>query len=143
MTRPQLEVIFCDDVRQEIGNKQSLIGVYSGDLLVRHLPVVLPKLCVVATLMLPQGAGSDSAHFRIMQGDQCLLKTDDLSELNPTEQKRRMTVVAVLSPFQIDDESSLYVVSQFDETELESQHLRIRQVVDDEMVDMEPDRGSA
>jgi hypothetical protein len=138
MSRPQLEVVFCDDVRQEIGNKQSLIGVYSGDLLVKHLPAVLPKLCVVATLRLPRAKACGSVHFRIMQGDHCLLKTDDLSEsygLASSEQNERIAVVAVLSPYQIDDESSLSVVCRFDETELKSQPLHIRQIVDDEPAD--------
>lgn len=134
MTRTQLEVIFCDDVRQEIGNKQSFIGVYSGDLLIEHMPVVLPRLCVVATLTLPPGDDCDSVQFRVMQGEQCLLRTDDLpgaSEAFSAEQDRRIAVVAVMSPFQVDDETSLHVVAEFDETELESRHLRIRRISDD------------
>ncbi|MBK5931102.1 DUF6941 family protein [Halochromatium salexigens] len=134
MTRTQLEVIFCDDVRQEIGNKQSFIGVYSGDLLIEHVPVVLPRLCVVATLTLPPGDDCDSVQFRVMQGDQCLLRTDDLpgaSGAFSAEQDRRIAVVAVMSPFQVDDEISLHVVAELDETELESRHLRIRRTSDD------------
>jgi hypothetical protein len=129
MTRPQLEVIFCDDVRQEIGNKQSFIGVYSGDLLVERLPVVLPRLCVVASLTLPQGDECDSVHFQIMQGEQCLLKTHDFpgsSEAIFADQDTRIAVIAVMSPFQIDEETSLYVVALYDEAELHSRHLRIR-----------------
>ncbi len=37
---------FCDDVRQEVGNKFSLIGCYGESMLVSSLPAVLPKLCV-------------------------------------------------------------------------------------------------
>ena len=29
-----LEVIFCDDIREEVGNKLSFMGVYSADLTV-------------------------------------------------------------------------------------------------------------
>lgn len=35
--------IVCDDIREEIGGKTSLMGVYS-DIILRSLPVVLPKL---------------------------------------------------------------------------------------------------
>jgi hypothetical protein len=36
---------FCDDVRQEIGNKFSLMGCYGSDLYVPAFPITLPKLC--------------------------------------------------------------------------------------------------
>ena len=42
-----LEVIFCDDIREEVGNKLSFMGVYSADLTVPVLPIVLNKLCIV------------------------------------------------------------------------------------------------
>ena len=37
---------FCDDFRQEIGNKFSLMGCYGTDLYVPQFPITLPKLCV-------------------------------------------------------------------------------------------------
>jgi hypothetical protein len=41
--------IFCDDIRQEIGNKLSFIGIYTG-LMQIHVPfpVTLPRLCIYA-----------------------------------------------------------------------------------------------
>jgi len=42
--------VFCDDVRQEVGNKMSLMGIYGGDLRAqaqRDVPMVLPKLTIV------------------------------------------------------------------------------------------------
>src|SRR5580698_7254696 len=41
--------IFCDDIRQEVGNKPSLMGVYQGEMLLAPgtvLPAQLPKLGV-------------------------------------------------------------------------------------------------
>ena len=37
--------IFCDDIRQEVGNKFSLIGCYGQGLVTKNFPVALPKLC--------------------------------------------------------------------------------------------------
>lgn len=34
---------FCDDIRQEVGNKFSLMGCYGDDLIVDQFPVILPK----------------------------------------------------------------------------------------------------
>jgi hypothetical protein len=37
--------IFCDDIRQEINQKHSLIGCYSGVMLFNELPATLGKVC--------------------------------------------------------------------------------------------------
>jgi hypothetical protein len=47
--RPNGYVIFCDDIRQELGNKVSLSGVYGGEMLFpaeTAFPIALPKLGV-------------------------------------------------------------------------------------------------
>ena len=38
--------ILCDDVRQEVGNKLSFIGVYSKELHIPKTPFTFPKLCI-------------------------------------------------------------------------------------------------
>lgn len=41
------DVIYCDDIRYEINHKNSLIGVYEGDLVLNApAPTTVPKLCV-------------------------------------------------------------------------------------------------
>lgn len=43
---PKLEYhIVCDDIRQEVGNKISLIGIYPGNDMSITIPSVIPKLC--------------------------------------------------------------------------------------------------
>lgn len=43
---PQLKYyIVCDDIRREVGNRTSLIGIYPDDILL-SIPSVLPKLCI-------------------------------------------------------------------------------------------------
>lgn len=41
---------FCDDIRYEIGNKISLIGCYSGELISSTIPVALPKFCALVNV---------------------------------------------------------------------------------------------
>ncbi len=44
--KPKLEyVIICDDIRQEISNKISFIGIYGKDIFVSKIPFTFPKLC--------------------------------------------------------------------------------------------------
>ena len=50
MDRLSTYVIFCDDVRQEVGNKKSYIGVYTEELYVPTLPTLLPKFYMVTTI---------------------------------------------------------------------------------------------
>jgi hypothetical protein len=45
---------FCDDVRQEIGNKFSLMGCYGTDLYVPAFPFTLPKLCAFVHVRTPR-----------------------------------------------------------------------------------------
>jgi len=48
-----LQVLYCDDIREEMGNKLSLMGVYANDLLVPKLPATISKLCVAVRLAIP------------------------------------------------------------------------------------------
>lgn len=50
-TLPSGFVIFCDDIRHEIGGKATYVGVYSGQMvLAGNLPVTLPQLCAAIML---------------------------------------------------------------------------------------------
>jgi len=50
---PGGHAIFCDDLREEVGGKNSLIGVYGSDLMINATPpVMLPQLSCVATINL-------------------------------------------------------------------------------------------
>jgi len=65
---PQLELaytLFCDDVRLEVGNKLSYMGVFQN-IVVPQLPVWLPKLAVVNHW---RGAGSHLSEVRILMPD--------------------------------------------------------------------------
>lgn len=142
MSKLRLEVIYCDDVRQELGNKQSFIGVYPGDLYVESMPIVLPKLCVVATLSLSSESHYESLRVKVMEGEQCIFKTSDITPL-PTPPDVagdlvgqdpeaaggdgiRVGIVLVLSPFQIDEETSLRVIAEGDGMQIPGRGLRIR-----------------
>ncbi|MDY6954284.1 MAG: hypothetical protein SWE60_22490 [Thermodesulfobacteriota bacterium] len=46
----KITLILCDDVREETGNKYSLMGVYGADLVFANFPALLPKLCLCIML---------------------------------------------------------------------------------------------
>lgn len=44
--------IFCDDIRQEVGNKNSFMGIYDTDLIIyAPAPITLPKFAMVVWLI--------------------------------------------------------------------------------------------
>ncbi len=45
--------IFCDDIRSELGEKLSFMGVYNGVLLLPEFPYTLAKLCAQINLVTP------------------------------------------------------------------------------------------
>jgi hypothetical protein len=57
--------VFCDDVRLEVGNKLSLMGVFH-QILVQHFPVTLMKFAVVSQW---RGEGRHLSEVRILTGD--------------------------------------------------------------------------
>jgi hypothetical protein len=51
MVNVRHHVIYCDDVRDEVGLKTSYMGVYGPELIIRNATkAILPKLCAVAFL---------------------------------------------------------------------------------------------
>jgi hypothetical protein len=57
--------IFCDDVRLEVGNKLSLMGVFH-QIMVQHYPVTLMKFAVVTQW---RGEGRHLSEVRILTAD--------------------------------------------------------------------------
>src|ERR1044072_1273162 len=57
--------VFCDDVRLEVGNKLSLMGVFH-QILVQHFPVTVMKFAVVTQW---RGGGRHLSEVRILSED--------------------------------------------------------------------------
>jgi len=68
----QISTIFCDDIRQEIGSKLSLMGVYSGVMFVDTFPVILPKLCVSITATTSSNNPFKEISFKVFKGEDIL-----------------------------------------------------------------------
>lgn len=60
---------YCDDIRQEVGNKRSIIGIYSATLYVPSLPAILPKLCIAVVAVTPTANPFKSVTIRILIDD--------------------------------------------------------------------------
>ncbi|HSH72816.1 MAG TPA: hypothetical protein VK974_07140 [Methylophilaceae bacterium] len=70
--------IFCDDIRYEIGNKHSLIGIYNGEMIAPEFPLLLPKLCVHTLIATPIDQRFSSLSVQLLQDD-VIVRSNELS----------------------------------------------------------------
>lgn len=109
--------LYCDDIRQEVGNKQTLVGIYTGNELIFNgpFPAALPKLCVQATFVYPAGNGPEDVTIRVLLDSNILVETkiprEVLGNKEPVEPRdddspprRGVTANMILGPiaFQTD-----------------------------------------
>jgi hypothetical protein len=71
---PFMWATFCDDVRQEVGNKLSYLGVYGPNLVVQSFPTTLVKLCCVFSVRVPLSATPKHVVFRLLRDDEVLFE---------------------------------------------------------------------
>lgn len=66
--------IFCDDVRMEVGNKMSLMGIYQSQMIVPTLPVTIQKLCVFASATTDINTPFEKVEFTIKNNEDIIGK---------------------------------------------------------------------
>jgi len=69
--------LYCDDIRVEVGNKQSLIGIYQSKMFVPSFPIVLPKLCVAIWVVTPIHNPFRKMKLKILSDDSVLFEQEN------------------------------------------------------------------
>jgi hypothetical protein len=64
-----VHAIWWHDIRQEVGNKPSFMGVYTGSLVVPSLPAVLPRLAVWVNVWTPKAQRFKTLNVRICNNE--------------------------------------------------------------------------
>lgn len=120
-------VLFCDNVRQEFGDKRTFVGVYGTELSVPDLPMLLPTFHVVTSLICYRREAPKHLVVRLNFADEEVGKQevtgkeleewiqsfdDQLSQEEsefPLDDppKLRLTVEIFISPFVIEREGRL------------------------------------
>jgi hypothetical protein len=132
---------FADDLRFEVGNKVSLIGMYSGEMFVPVIPVTLPKLVAMGFCTTRADKLIESLSFKVFLGDQILqegeLPADTLRDIqahvasggDAGDPVREISigVNVMLSPLHLTTLAPLKVVLIADGEELVAGKLRIHQ----------------
>jgi hypothetical protein len=118
-----VSVQFCDDIRQEVGNKFSLIGCYGDSIQVNPIPSVIPKLCASVKVYTPIGRPFAKLIVRILRGDtpiaEMLFPPEGFAEsLRPSRDGAQWLLVYAMfamTPFQVEAPCSLRVEAETEE----------------------------
>ncbi len=130
-------VQFCDDIRQEIGNKYSLVGCYGPTMLLSAVPVILPKLCAFVRIYTPANRPFAKLSIRVLRGDQLLtemeIPQEVLASISAVEHLAGENVVMLgsglaISPLPIEEPCKLRIEVETDEGPLKGETLRIESV---------------
>ncbi len=131
-----LNTIFCDDIRMEVGNKTTLVGIYNSVMIIENdLPYVLPKLCVSATVKAPKGMEFKELDFKLFKDNEEItgnkITAEDLEkqrlayENDPDSQVCIFTVYLTVQPFVIDKSCEMKLVVETESELLNDVHLKI------------------
>jgi len=125
--------VFCDDVRPEVGNKLSLMGLYGGDMIAPGpAPVVLSKLCIVLWIIADIDDPPQRVGVRVLmppdESERVKLDLPPLGVLVHPEGALRLHAQAVIpmTPFLLDREGFIQVMVETERETLRAGRLMVR-----------------
>lgn len=135
MTR-YAHAVFCDDIRQEVGGKITLVGMYAGQCLVPQIPSILPKLCLLLSISATKanplksvtatGVFAGNEVFRMEFDEKQINEIMAASFISTPEKKTMMLMLmGVMSPFQVSDAGKLTLSVIADGEELSCEGLTV------------------
>lgn len=123
--KPKLRFsITCDDIRHEVGNKLSFMGVYGKDIVLSKIPLTFPKLCVA--LFYENLAGGD--YFSIKGTDPSGKQIGNIvSGSVPEGEKGKitLTITAIFGNITIDEEGTFKIMVVFNDDEKTKEFVEI------------------
>lgn len=141
MSDRRLGAIFCDDIRSEVGNKTSFMGVFEEELLVGKLPAILARFCAAVTVTTPIERPFTKLRMFVKLNDDVVFDhTMASSDLHAAIERARERAAAatedsrmefavhinlIMSPLVLPRASTLQV---FAETEVEGEVLKSRKL---------------
>lgn len=130
---PVAYTTFCDDLRQEVGNKVSYMGVYQGMMLSQVFPIALPKLCAAVTVRFLRERAPTTLDFKLFLQD--VVVAERSLDPGPLMAQQRSepganavfaTALFHMAPFFVEEPTLLKSRVYFDGQELKAGALGIR-----------------
>ena len=133
--------IFCDDIRNEVNNKTSFMGIVGNLMYLPAFPIVLSKLCVVITANTPRDNPFKSLSFKGFLNETVLFEVDlDTEQLEQANQGQGLIedpkgflaqAMFVLSPLHIEAAGKIKISVIADGEDLECGGLQLSQAPED------------
>lgn len=136
---------FCDDIRYEMGNKYSLMGCYTRELIVEKFPITLPKFCVLSTAITPIERPFKKLVFKAYLNDSMLhvneIPSDELQDgqikiyQHADENSKRFSIRTqiIFVPFSVEEESIFTVKIETEEGITNGSKLKLRLRTDEDV----------
>lgn len=120
---------YCDDVRQEIGGKYSLMGCYGEELIVDNFPTVLPKLCIQIRIFTPMEKPFEKLIFRAFMNDDVVaeLTAEHIQITQSNISEYSVTAIMVIAPLQINERSKISTEVDTGDAVISANSLTIRE----------------
>lgn len=100
--------ILCDDIRDEAGGKNSLMGVFAGDIVVAHLPATINLAFFLQYFPDASDGPSLSSELRLLQDDREMGKFAMKADTPPAGQV--VTIILPRGMLAFDKEGTLRMV---------------------------------
>ncbi len=100
--------LLCDDIRQEMGGKTSLMGLYDHHIVVPEVPFVLPKVCFFSKFSRTDGQSKFSFSVVSPNGERKDIIRD--SDVQIPEGAKEGTFNVIASPFEVGAEGVFEVI---------------------------------
>lgn len=122
--KPKLQYsIICDDIRMELGNKTTWVGIYQQNIIVSKLPFSFPKLCFV--LSYGNLRAKDSFNIRLLDSADKPLGKAIKGEILPAfDNFKGANLLAIYSPLKVELEGEYKLVVVFNEDEEIKQEIK-------------------
>lgn len=93
-------VIVCDDIREEVRNKKSLMGVFPGGILVADLPGSIALAFYLEYFPSVEDEGKFLMEFRLLYGDEQIAQGNITAELTDEHQVLALVVPRGIATFE-------------------------------------------
>ena len=107
--KPKLNyLILCDDIRQEVWNKVTLVGIYGNQIYVPKFPFTFPKLCMQISLGGIINRVKIDIHIRKSGNNKTIHKFNDI-DLNPPTKRITQPVIFsfTISPYVVNEKDKV------------------------------------
>lgn len=145
MIERSIYAIYCDDIRNEIAGKTSMMGIYGPHVIVPAFPIAMAKFCAHITLRLPYKSPASSITIRLLADEEVLgevvlnesmLQNTPIppldADLIPEDSMLSMNFVFAFVPLNISKQTRLRLHANVDGDEIKGNSLLIRLPTDEE-----------